>query len=107
MWQLQTVNRGYRVQRCQPAARDSLRAVRMMNAQYLVHDTGAIYTPALIFYKDFIRRNIQHAIAVAGDVDRLRPHVKTHKTREVVRMELDAGIRNHKCATIAEAEMLA
>src|SRR5260370_8083835 len=78
-----------------------------MNPEYLISDTSTIYTPALIFYKDIIRRNIAQAIAVAGGVDRLRPHVKTHKTREIVRMELDAGIRKHKCATIAEAEMLA
>jgi D-serine deaminase-like pyridoxal phosphate-dependent protein len=78
-----------------------------MNPQYLIHDTAAIYTPALIFYKDIIRRNIEQAIAVAGGVERLRPHVKTHKTREIVRMELAAGINKHKCATLAEAEMLA
>src|SRR5260370_40082187 len=78
-----------------------------MNPEYLISDTSTIYTPALIFYKDIIRRNIAQAIAVAGGVDRLRPHVKTHKTREIVRMELDAGITKHKCATLAEAEMLA
>ena len=78
-----------------------------MNPQYLIHDTSAIFSPALLFYKDIIRRNISQAIAVAGGVDRLRPHVKTHKTREIVRMELDAGISKHKCATLAEAEMLA
>src|SRR5260370_17951732 len=78
-----------------------------MNPEYLISDTSTIYTPALIFYKDIIRRNIAQAIAVAGGVDRLRPHVKTHKTREIVRMELDAGIRKHKVATLAEAEMVA
>src|SRR5260370_16715149 len=78
-----------------------------MNPEYLISDTSTIYTPALIFYKDIIRRNIAQAIAVAGGVDRLRPHVKTHKTREIARLELDAGIRKHKCATLAEAEMLA
>jgi D-serine deaminase-like pyridoxal phosphate-dependent protein len=78
-----------------------------MNPEYLISDTSSIYTPALIFYKDIIRRNIAQAIAIAGGVERLRPHVKTHKTREIVRMELDAGIRKHKCATLAEAEMLA
>src|SRR5262249_9599481 len=44
---------------------------------------------------------------IAGGPGRLRPHVKTHKTREVARLELDAGITKHKCATLAEAEMLA
>jgi len=37
----------------------------------------------------------------------LRPHAKTHKTREMVQLERDAGITKHKCATLAEAEMLA
>jgi D-serine deaminase-like pyridoxal phosphate-dependent protein len=44
---------------------------------------------------------------LAGGPERLRPHVKTHKTREIVALELEAGIRKHKCATIAEAEMVA
>jgi D-serine deaminase-like pyridoxal phosphate-dependent protein len=78
-----------------------------MNSQYLIQDTTAIFSPALLFYKDLIRRNILHALGIAGAPSRLRPHVKTHKTREIVRMELDAGITKHKCATLAEAEMLA
>src|SRR4051812_16193138 len=44
---------------------------------------------------------------MAGSSARLRPHVKTHKTREIVKLLLDAGVTRHKCATIAEAEMLA
>lgn len=39
-------------------------------------------------------------------VERLRPHIKTHKTREVAEMQLAAGITKFKCATIAEAELL-
>ncbi len=39
--------------------------------------------------------------------DRLRPHVKTHKMAEIVRLAESFGIRKHKCATIAEAEMIA
>ena len=41
------------------------------------------------------------------NVDNLRPHVKTNKIAEVCRMMMDAGITKFKCATIAEAEMLA
>jgi len=37
----------------------------------------------------------------------LRPHVKTHKTPEIVRMQINHGIRKFKCVTIAEAEMTA
>ena len=37
----------------------------------------------------------------------MRPHCKTHKTLEITRLQLEAGVLKHKCATIAEAEMLA
>jgi D-threonine aldolase len=37
----------------------------------------------------------------------LRPHCKTHKLPQVTKLELARGIRKHKCATLAEAEMLA
>lgn len=46
-------------------------------------------------------------IAVAGSPERLRPHVKTHKMPELVRMQMKHGISKFKCATIAEAEMVA
>ena len=42
---------------------------------------------------------------MAGGVDRLRPHIKTHKLPEVIRMQMAHGITKFKCATIAEAEM--
>ena len=45
------------------------------------------------------------AIAARGSL--LRPHVKTHKMPEVVRLALAEGIRRFKAATIAEAEMAA
>jgi D-threonine aldolase len=35
----------------------------------------------------------------------LRPHCKTHKTREIVRLLLQRGVTRHKCATVREAEM--
>ncbi len=46
-------------------------------------------------------------IAEAGDVRKLRPHVKTHKMAKVVQMKLAAGITKFKTSTIAEAEMTA
>src|SRR5438270_6293437 len=78
-----------------------------MQPQYVIQDTAAIFSPALLFYKDMIRSNLARMILMAGGTARLRPHVKTHKTREIARMELEAGITKHKCATLAEAEMLA
>jgi D-serine deaminase-like pyridoxal phosphate-dependent protein len=78
-----------------------------MNPAYAIADTQDVISPALIFYKDLIGRNIARAVELAGSPKRLRPHVKTHKTREIVRMGLQAGITKHKCATLAEAEMVA
>jgi D-serine deaminase-like pyridoxal phosphate-dependent protein len=78
-----------------------------MNPEYPLNDPSTVLSPGLLFYKDLIRRNIARMIEIAGAPGRLRPHAKTHKTREIARMELEAGITRHKCATIAEAEMLA
>ncbi len=78
-----------------------------MNPIYTIRDVSSIFSPALLFYKDLIRRNIARAIEIAGSPSRLRPHAKTHKTREIIQLELEAGITKHKCATLAEAEMLA
>jgi D-threonine aldolase len=64
-------------------------------------------TPALAVYPARIEQNIRRMVELVGSADRLRPHVKTHKLAEVVRMQLRAGITRFKCATIAEAEMLA
>lgn len=78
-----------------------------MTTPYAIADTSAIFSPALLFFKDLIRDNLAHAIELAGGPDRLRLHVKTHKTPQVIQMELACGLRKHKCATLAEAEMVA
>jgi D-threonine aldolase len=74
---------------------------------YTVDNVADIPSPALLVYPDRVERNIRHMIEIAGGVERLRPHIKTNKLREVVRMHLDQGITRFKCATIAEAEMAA
>jgi D-serine deaminase-like pyridoxal phosphate-dependent protein len=78
-----------------------------MHPAYALSDVSSVFSPALVFFPQLIRQNIAHVVALAGGPERLRPHVKTHKTREITRMLLEAGITRHKCATIAEAEMLA
>ena len=74
---------------------------------FTIHNIEKTDTPALALYKERIRQNIHQAISVIMNPDHLRPHVKTNKIAEVCRMMMDAGIRKFKCATIAEAEMLA
>jgi D-threonine aldolase len=74
---------------------------------YTISNIAELDTPALVVYPDRVRENIRRAIEMVGDAVRLRPHVKTHKSPQVTRMMLEAGILQFKCATIAEAEMLA
>jgi D-serine deaminase-like pyridoxal phosphate-dependent protein len=78
-----------------------------MHPAYRLSDPARVFSPSLVFYPELIRRNIARVIEMAGSPARMRPHAKTHKTREIARMLLDAGVTKHKCATIAEAEMLA
>jgi len=54
-----------------------------------------------------VKKNIEEMINMIGDVNRLRPHIKTHKTAEGILLMMEAGIHQFKCATIAEAELLA
>jgi D-threonine aldolase len=78
-----------------------------MDPRYHIDDTSEIITPALLVFREPLEENIRHMIEIAGDVSRLRPHCKTHKMREVAQLELSLGVTKHKCATFAEAEMLA
>ncbi|NLI22495.1 MAG: D-TA family PLP-dependent enzyme [Clostridiales bacterium] len=79
----------------------------MQADRYRLRDTGAIVTPALIYYREIIEENILAMIRLAGGTQRLWPHVKSHKSADMVRLLLAHGIARFKCATVAEAEMAA
>ncbi len=74
---------------------------------YDISLTEKIISPSLLFYKDRVESNIDLMIRMAGSAERLIPHVKTHKCSEIVKIQLSKGISKFKCATIAEAEMVA
>jgi len=73
---------------------------------YIVTNITEIDSPALLIYLDRVQKNIALLKTMIDDIERLRPHVKTHKTKEISQMLMEAGITKFKCATIAEAEML-
>ncbi|WP_206352381.1 D-TA family PLP-dependent enzyme [Tautonia rosea] len=75
--------------------------------RYRIDDLAQIPSPSLVIFVDLVRENLRKMVEMVGDPARLRPHVKTHKMPAIVRMALEEGITKHKCATIAEAEMLA
>jgi D-serine deaminase-like pyridoxal phosphate-dependent protein len=67
-----------------------------------------IESPGLLVNPETVQHNIQWVLKqVDNNPDRLRPHIKTHKTREVNQLLLAAGITKFKAATISEAELLA
>lgn len=69
-----------------------------------------VASPGLLVDADRVAENIRQMISVVGGTEkvaRLRPHVKTHKMPDVVRMQMDAGIHKFKAATLSEAEMVA
>jgi D-serine deaminase-like pyridoxal phosphate-dependent protein len=74
---------------------------------YKADNAEEVSSPALLVYPDRIESNIRKMIEIAGDVKRLRPHVKTHKMPEVIKLLIRHGITKFKCSTIAEAEMSA
>ncbi len=78
-----------------------------MNNWFEISDIDNLDSPALVVFPERVKHNIELAITMAGDVKKLRPHIKTNKSKEVTQLMMQAGIQKFKCATIAEAEMLA
>lgn len=74
---------------------------------YRIDDTSRMITPALVLFREVLEANLDEMLRIAGTAARLRPHCKTHKMPAVTKIELGKGIEKHKCATFAEAEMLA
>ncbi|HEX3659515.1 MAG TPA: D-TA family PLP-dependent enzyme [Pirellulales bacterium] len=74
---------------------------------YAVDNIGEIASPALLVYPERVRENLRRMLDYAGGPKNLRPHVKTHKMPQLVRMKLELDIDKFKCSTLAEAEMIA
>ena len=72
-----------------------------------VENVNEVSSPSLLIYPDRIEANIKKIIEIAGSVDQLRPHVKTHKMAEIIKLQMKHGIYKFKCATISETEMVA
>ncbi len=72
---------------------------------YRVLDPELVLTPALLLYPETVASNIQSTLNLLdGNADRWRAHIKTAKLNFTLRMLLDRGIRNFKCATTLELQ---
>lgn len=81
--------------------------IRSADEWFIVYGIDKIDSPALLVYAERAKENIRLLKSMVSNVSLLRPHVKTNKMAEVCSMMLQEGITQFKCATIAEAEMLA
>ncbi|QOR66976.1 D-TA family PLP-dependent enzyme [Cytobacillus suaedae] len=65
-------------------------------------------TPSLLLDKSKLDQNLQEMsrFAIENNV-RLRPHIKTHKSVNIAKLQLQAGAVGITCAKIGEAEVMA
>ncbi len=78
-----------------------------MDASYRIHGVENLDTPSLVLYVDKIQENIARIGSLLGGFGRLRPHIKTHKCREILDMQIAAGVSRVKCATPKEVHLAA
>jgi D-serine deaminase-like pyridoxal phosphate-dependent protein len=65
-----------------------------------------VATPCFVIFEDGVRHNLRQTAAACGGVERLMPHVKTHRAPWIVELLLAQGVTAFKCATPAEVEMV-
>jgi len=70
---------------------------------YGVSSVKDVMTPALVVYPELVASNIERTLALlGGDADRWRVHIKTAKLGYTLRMMVERGVGNFKCATTLE-----
>ena len=74
---------------------------------YQIIEEQSLISPALLLYPERIENNLKKMIKMTHSVSSLRPHIKTHKMCEIIELQIRYGIDKFKCATLAEAEILA
>ena len=71
--------------------------------RYAVTSVEDVLTPALAVYPEIIASNIGRTLhLLGGDAGRWRAHIKTAKLGYTLRLLVERGIRNFKCATTLE-----
>ena len=82
-------------------------ALAVQSRELIVNPQTEIDTPALVVSEDILHRNIAGMAAFARSVRvNLRPHIKTHKTPQIARLQIAAGAVGITCAKVGEAEVM-
>jgi len=78
-----------------------------MTASSTPIDERQIPTPALLLNASVVRQNIRRLAVYADKIGlKVRPHTKTHKLRQLARMQLEAGALGLTAAKVSEAEVI-
>ncbi|MDO9413908.1 MAG: alanine racemase [Pseudolabrys sp.] len=65
-----------------------------------------VATPCFVIIEENVRHNLTRTAQACGGIERLMPHVKTHRAPWIVELLLSQGVTAFKCATPAEVEMV-
>jgi D-serine deaminase-like pyridoxal phosphate-dependent protein len=85
------------------AAQKSMLHEMKLDQRHAVSAIEDVLTPALLLYPEEIANNIHRTLALlSGDANRWRVHIKTAKLSYTLKMLLDRGVQNFKCATTLE-----
>jgi D-serine deaminase-like pyridoxal phosphate-dependent protein len=76
-------------------------------APTIVAPNQLIDTPSMVVDEEILHTNIAEMASLAASMGvKLRPHIKTHKTPEIARLQIGAGAIGVTCAKIGEAEVM-
>src|SRR5467141_3403416 len=85
------------------AAQKSMISEFAWDPRYRVGALEEVLTPALLLYPEIVASNIERTLdLLGGDGNRWRVHIKTAKLGYTLRMLIEHGMRNFKCATTLE-----
>lgn len=81
----------------------------ILAAERRILDPGQVLdTPCMVVDEGILHQNIAEMQSFASSVGvNMRPHIKTHKTPQIARLQLQAGAVGITCAKLGEAEVMA
>ena len=78
----------------------------MIQGKYKLSNPEYLDTPAMLTYPHLVEHNIDEIIRICSSSENVVPHAKTHKSSDILNMQLAKGIKSYKCATLKEAEVV-
>ena len=73
---------------------------------YQLGEPEGLETPAMLVFQAQVEHNLRAVCELAGGAEKLMVHVKTHKSADITRQQLAAGVAGCKGATLKEVEMV-